>query len=711
MPAPAGTPPTDLNDANTASGLPQTDSSLDALEQAPDHDHYDPEMDEAVKHRDKIQGITDDINGLSLSLDKQSSYVGISSITAALKVIFRAAPVVRPFIAQTYIETALPSRANSPAPRTRDEDPHRLPAPDVGHALIETYFSRVHLLIPMVDEDQFWHTYLYGNRRDSSWMALLNIVLALGSLASSTCDDDSHIVYFQRGRAHLTLETLGSGNILVLQAIGLLSGYYLHWLNRPNEAHSLMGAALRMATALGLHREYSDATKTEQRSDQGAEVPVELRRRTWWSLVCLDTWANMTTGRPSVGRLGPGVTARAPKVPAQISNNAQYMMSVRLLPIIHSIEFCKLATQIQDKLAQQSLLKVEELFSLDAELVRWHDDLPPILHAVPRNSHHPGSTRRTSSLKSPSVASASHSDPFESSHVANGSRADNTCPEILQTPRAIMHWWYQTMRMVMHRPYLLSAALRRTMFTSMAAEERIAVTKCQIIAEQMISDINATCKPDIMAGWNAVWLMYQAAMVPLVSLFAFLSSPVAYPPPDSPGKLNGHNGYQDEPEKWRSQIQTAIGFFQRMQHYSVAAKKSGDVVTRLLDASKHVRQYYDAYYMQLELQQRRRQTSTPAAVNDNGFSSIETSDFAAAPSNTVQPPQQDPFMWEFDNADEAMNSFFNDGILWDTIPDMEYVTEVAGMPASFENIDWLPPERDWNDSSQWQDWNARPSQG
>jgi len=69
--------------------------SLEALEQAPDQDLI---VDEAKRHRDKVQGLSDDVNGLSLSVDHQSSYVGVSSISAALKVIFKTAPVARPFI-------------------------------------------------------------------------------------------------------------------------------------------------------------------------------------------------------------------------------------------------------------------------------------------------------------------------------------------------------------------------------------------------------------------------------------------------------------------------------------------------------------------------------------------------------------------------------------------------------------------------------------
>lgn len=290
--------------------------SLEALEQAPPEDPY---WDEARKHLVRVQGISDDVNGLSMSVDRLSSYVGISSITAALKVIVRCAPHAKPLIAHNNQETALPSRAGSPPPELADDNPQALPSQAQGQELIESYFERVHLFFPMIEERKFWSTYMYGDRKDSAWLALLNMVFALGSLASSTADNEAHYVYFNRSRQHLTLESFGSGNLEVLQALAMMSGYYMHYLNRPNEAHSLMGGTLRMATALGLHREYSEVSKNDSSRQLNLMAPgeadsisPELRRRIWWSLFCLDAWASTTTGRPSLGRMGPSITVLPP---------------------------------------------------------------------------------------------------------------------------------------------------------------------------------------------------------------------------------------------------------------------------------------------------------------------------------------------------------------------------------------------------------------
>jgi hypothetical protein len=286
--------------------------SLEALERAPPED---PIWDEAKKHQIRVQGISDDVNGLSMSVDRLSSYVGVSSITAALKVIVRCAPQINPLITHSNQETAMPSRASSPPPEFMNGNPLALPSQAHGQELVESYFERVHPFFPLIDERKFWSSYLYGNRTDSQWLALLNIVFALGSLASSTADNQAHYIYFVRSRNHLSLESFGSGSLETLQALAIMSGYYMHYLNRPNEAHSLMGGTLRMATALGLHREYSERNSSGRNStplEEEASISPEMRRRIWWSVFCLDTWASTTTGRPSLGRMGPSITVLQP---------------------------------------------------------------------------------------------------------------------------------------------------------------------------------------------------------------------------------------------------------------------------------------------------------------------------------------------------------------------------------------------------------------
>jgi Fungal specific transcription factor domain len=303
--------------------------SLKVLEQAPESDaKWD-----TSEGPEQLQGIYDDINGLSLKVDKQSSYVGVSSINAALKVIFKCVPAAKSFVQTDDLEAPNPSGVLC-STLLSPEDRSVLPSKEEGERLIKSFFEKVYPFFPMIDEDSLWADYYAGTRKDNAWYALINAVFALGSLSSGTTESEMHMTYYLRARYNIAprMGKFHVPNLEVLQVIGMTAGYYLHWLNRPNEADVTMGFALRIALALGLHREYRStptqessasannsapyatdwAQETANREQGSRMLSAEIRRRTWWSLFCLDTWASTTTGRPSLGRISEGVTVSEP---------------------------------------------------------------------------------------------------------------------------------------------------------------------------------------------------------------------------------------------------------------------------------------------------------------------------------------------------------------------------------------------------------------
>ncbi|KAF1914740.1 fungal-specific transcription factor domain-containing protein [Ampelomyces quisqualis] len=592
--------------------------SLEALEQAPPEDPF---WDEARKHQLRVQGISDDVNGLSMSVDRMSSYVGISSITAALKVIVRCAPHAWPLITQHHSETTLPSRAGSPPPELVDNSPLALPSSTHGQELLESYFDRVHPFFPLIDERKLWSTYLYGNRKDSQWLCLLNMVFALGSLASFSIDNEAHYVYFNRSRQHLSLESFGSGNLEVLQALAIMSGFYMHYLNRPNEAHSLMGGALRMATALGLHREYSERIESRNKmldlpGDEESISP-EMRRRIWWSLFCLDAWASTTTGRPSLGRMGPSITVLKPGTAANAvltippPNSPQYIEQLKILPLIHASAFCSIATKIQDRLVESPLLSCTETATYDAQLLKWYEELPSILLNL-----------------------------------------DEPCPDFLRRVRFVMKWRFQNIRIILHRPYLLTTALRGCARANMSAEEKVAVGKCRVLALKTIEDISRECMPDLLSGWNAVWFCFQACMVPLVSLFSDASMP-------------------EEVGKWQAAIETGLQFFESARDYSIAAKRSGDAVSKLYQAYKTYASPRSQTPVRLPMAQPHYQPHTLYPVNTMVTAQMQLNAHVnlGQGQNAYHYNPATP-TWANANDPTILNSFWDD-MMWDTnLPDM-----------------------------------------
>ena len=503
---------------NTSINGDESESSLADLEQIPSPNA---EWDEERRERDSIPPEADDVNALSLSVDRQASYLGASSIKAALMVMLKVHPGLRDALETPLSTSKMPH--NYPCirqQRSTCQDPKRIPQSWRGQSLIDAYFKRIHVFIPMLDEAAFRADYVEGQRVDASWLALLNMVFAMGSIVAVKSSDHKHVNYYNRAMEYLPMDAFGSSRIETVQALALIGGYYLHYVNRPNMANAVLGAAIRMASALGLHRESIAHTHNDFNA-------AETRRRTWWSLFCLDTWATTTMGRPSFGRWGPAIDISPPEF--GVSNVAAANGSSRdgaehagIMPLVENIKFCKIATQAQDLLAVSPLLPAEKRYSIDGQLVSWYASLPWLL------------------------------------------RATEPCAEPLYSCRCIMKWRYQNLRMLLHRPVLLNLASSNS---TCAPECDIAsVEMCRELARQTINDIAREWTRNQMSGWNAAWFLYQAAMIPLVSLFWESKSPSV---PD-----------------WYKQLKTVLQLLEAMEDWSLAARRSREVTWKMYEAAR-----------------------------------------------------------------------------------------------------------------------------
>jgi hypothetical protein len=299
------------------SPLSNDDDNLESLQSMPE------ELPNSrnTSSTDLVEGVSDDVNALSLSTRQPSSYLGVSSIQAVIKVIVWLDPGCASYFSRTpATDQDNPTGWPHCAPIT----PPQPCIPPSEMQMLDAYFLYFQSFAPMIDERSFRETYCAGRRRDDPWLALLNIVLALGSIAATGPDDTTHQTYFLRCKNHLSISSLGSSHIEIIQALGLMGGWYCHYISQPNLAYSLMGTALRMAAALGLHKEFAE---TRQLPSPAKLASMDLKRRVWWSLYCMDTWTGMTLGRPSMGRIGSTITVKPPlcrdKVDHSFSRNYQ----------------------------------------------------------------------------------------------------------------------------------------------------------------------------------------------------------------------------------------------------------------------------------------------------------------------------------------------------------------------------------------------------
>jgi hypothetical protein len=277
--------------------------ALESLHSMPEEDL---DQGQCTSRLGSLEQISDDVNALSLTTRQPASYLGISSIQAALKVIAWLLPQSRP-CASNFLPPDHSDRAVNPTPSLSTQANL---APTEAE-IVDAYFVGFHTLAPLLDEKSFRATHLAGNRTDSRWLALLNIVLALGSIAASGPDSHTHRTYFDRSMNILNLAALGTPTTETVQTLGLIGGWYCHYISQPNLGYSLIGVALRMAVSLGLQREPYDGHLVLEPT---RAAHLEYKRRVWWGLCCLETWGHETLGRTCMDLFAPTVTVSHPRL-------------------------------------------------------------------------------------------------------------------------------------------------------------------------------------------------------------------------------------------------------------------------------------------------------------------------------------------------------------------------------------------------------------
>lgn len=462
---------------------------------------------------------TDDINAIGLATDHQArSYLGMSSMSAVFRAIFRLCPAAKDHAAQaSKALAAVPPQPQPPMPFWgRDSALDKLRE----QRCIDFYFEHVHSITPMIDEADFRAQYTSGARQDSSWSGLLHMVFAMGSIASGS--DNLHEYYYRQARSFITLDSLGAGNLDNLQALCLLGGYYLHYRNSPNMAYSVLGAAHRVAIALGLHRE----TRREPVFNTPEEANthrrrMETRRRTWWGFFCLDTWASMTQGRPTCGRWdGATMDTCFPAVSSPVDYENIFLTACA--------SFCLICDKVQHRLARFHRLTHQEVLGFDTELLRWYEGLPACIREP---------------LKTPSR---------------------------FQIAREFLRNRYLNARMLLTRScFLYIASGSRKYMTHLGSESQQLREICCQVASETIDTIALYWTPNRVHVWSSAWYLFQACTTPLLSLAV---------------DKNIQTASVESVAAWRASLVKALETFAEMRPWMRASDRSPDIVAALYEA-------------------------------------------------------------------------------------------------------------------------------
>ncbi|KAL5360662.1 fungal-specific transcription factor domain-containing protein [Aspergillus floccosus] len=494
--------------------------ALDESDEADDSE--DRHWDESAKDPAAL-ATSDDINAIGLAGDRRRrSYLGICSVGAVLKALFRHCPGAKDRIIEDS-KLWPPVQADDTRPTLLPQGLAMTASSDSLRELryIAFYFDNIHAITPFLHEESFRAKFSTRDQQGSSWLGLCNMVLTVGSIASGS--DTAHIHYYNQARSYLDLDSLGSGNLETLQALCLLGGYYLHYRNSPNMAYAILGAAQRLAISLGLHRE--PPVRTEQ-PDPEARIShalrLETRRRTWWSLYCLDTWASMTLGRPTCGRWDNATMNTS--LPSALHPDDHFASSLGA-----SIEFCHICNRLQHRFAQFTRISSHEAQALDYDLQQWYGALHPALQ-----------------------------------HTID-------TPPRMTVAREFLRNRYYNARLILSRCFLLYMAYEDTTRRHPQPAEQQMASLCRSIAEETIDAIALHWVPNRTQVWNSAWYLFQACMVPLLSIaMANTSDPAVVDPADV--------------TVWYASLHKALDTFSEMSPWMRSSDRAPNIVAVLLQA-------------------------------------------------------------------------------------------------------------------------------
>ncbi|KAF9057367.1 fungal-specific transcription factor domain-containing protein [Panaeolus papilionaceus] len=277
------------------------------------------------------------------------------------------------------------------------------PAPDLAQKLVDAYFQRFHFLLPVIDKPSFIKKYNEVMEKSHdlevirSETAFLSLLFALFACAASLVQDPRlnpsgrqddggmGMVYYERA---LILQYISHPNTQLahVQCFILMSSF-LCSVNCLPQAWILIGQAVRTGQDLGLHRSPRRLLLTP--------VEKETRRKIWWGVYTLDRMLALALGRPlgindsdcdvelpvevddeSLPEYFSGATMNQSKpslMTGTISLIKLYEIGGRVLRQVYALDVCRDGLEPERKTDLQKIVE-----SLDNELTKWCDDLPPV---------------------------------------------------------------------------------------------------------------------------------------------------------------------------------------------------------------------------------------------------------------------------------------------------------------------------------------------
>lgn len=357
--------------------------------------------------------------------------------------------------------------------------------------LVDFYFENYHTSYPFINKASFMENYRSKQGRPAMFSLLLNTVLALGHWCkygeSSTVD---LTLYYRRVKEILKeINIFECGNITLLESMILLSNY-AQKRNKPNTGWNYLGLAVRVATSLGLNREFKHT---------GNEVlNLEIKKRLWWGLYIFDAGASITFGRPVIV---PGtemcnlqpvsnisdlelaeILAVNPDTPA---SNLDKPHPTIYSGLIAQTEFTKISISCYNRLMTCRNLSVDEGMQMNTHVSKFIETLPGFF-----------------------------SDPVPDE------------PKWFTLTRYRLIWRCKNLQMLIFRSFIWKHAKHAQLKDEKTCpeEEKICREICYKVAKDTIDSVSEYVADPanncILSAWYSTYFLFQATLIPILCLSA-----------------------------------------------------------------------------------------------------------------------------------------------------------------------------------------------
>ncbi|KAL6790328.1 fungal-specific transcription factor domain-containing protein [Trichoderma sp. SZMC 28013] len=458
------------------------------------------------KFVDGMGSLTSDVDG--------SGYLGVASGAALLRI--------------TVGNNSHHSGTTSPRVATI---PFAITSLSALDGYIDDYFSLYHRSYPIVHEATFRAQFMEIIPRPSgnAWQVLLYVVAALGAWSTATQRSDVHTGLFEAAKARFSIDLLETGNLVLVQALTLMSNY-AQMGNKPNSSYNYYGLARRIAMGIGLHKEFS--------AWQLNPLVVEMRRRVWWCLYVFDVGSIITFSRPfDFPQSGVDV-----ELPINVHDTDLTISTTQRPPpadttTVYShlraqCSFHMATCNIYERMISNTFPTAKEMTTLDdMSIFPWLNSLPHYFQ-----------------------------------------------PHAIQPPKyafchATLQWRYRNLRILAYRPFLV----RRAMSGSDWGQDQdnsddlesidIAFQRCLDASRESVELISSfwfNNSQTMMASWYGLYFLFQAVLIPIVCL--------------------RNNPQSDLAGAWRDQIRESIRVLESMMRLNPTASRCLRVVTSLTES-------------------------------------------------------------------------------------------------------------------------------